>query len=234
MKNISTQTYNKYLNTLNAISKAIASETYLEDILNLIVMVATNVTEIKICSIWLIDEYEDPQRLRLKVSHAIDPDYIKNRSLGINEGVVGYVATNQQTIIVDDVLKDKRFKEKEMARKLGLVSMIGIPMKYCDGKIVGVLNCFTTKLHKFCESETKLMTTVADQAAIVIFNTELMVRTKLIQEELNTRKLFEKAKEVLVSHRKIGEDQANKLIQKCSMESQKSIRQVSEAILLIN
>ncbi len=234
MKNISTWTYNKNINTLNTISKAIASEMYLEDILNLIVMVATNVTNIKICSIWLIDEFEDPQRLRLKASHAIDPDYIMNHSLGVDEGIVGYVITNKQTTIVDDVFKDKRFKEKEMARKLGLVSMIGIPMKYVDSKIVGVLNCYTTESHKFSKTERKLMMMVADQAAMAIFNTELMVQTRLIQEELNACKLLEKAKEVLISHRQIEEDEANKWIHKCSKESQKSIRQVAEAILLIN
>ncbi len=40
MKNISNRTHNKFYNTINTISKSIASEIYLEDIFNLIVMVA--------------------------------------------------------------------------------------------------------------------------------------------------------------------------------------------------
>jgi len=206
----------------------------MKDILNLVVMVASNVTDIKICSIWLTDDCENPKKLRLKASHFIDSGYIKNRSLGINEGLVGHVATSKKIITVDDVVKDKRFKEKEMAIKLGLVSMVGIPMRYMDGKIVGVLNYFTTNPHKFCETETKLLTAVADQATIVIFNTELMVKTRLIQEELNNSKMINKAKKVLISSRGIRENEANKWIHKCSMESQKSVRQVAEAILLAN
>ena len=70
------------------------------------------------------------------------------------------------------------------------------------------------------------------QAAIAILNTELMVKTKVIQEELETRKLVEKAKEVLMRRRNMKGDEAYRWIQKRSMDSRKSMRNVAEAILL--
>jgi signal transduction protein with GAF and PtsI domain len=232
MEKIAPETYDKYIKALMDISRAITSDLYLEDILKLLVMVTAKVTGVEICSLWLVDEDAEGKKIRLKATQAIDPDYVKDRSLNMNEGVVGFVAANNQALIVEDVLKEPRFKEKEMARKLGLVSMVSVPMYVKEDKVIGVLNCFTAKSHNFSETEVNLITTVANQAAVAIFNTELMVKEKVIQEELETRKLVERAKEVLMRRRNMTGEQAYRWMQKRSMDSRKSMRNVAEAILL--
>ena len=223
---------NKYIKALMDISGAITSDLFLEDLLKLIVMVTAKVTGVDICSLWLIDESEKPPKIRLKATQAISPEYVKDRSLNLDEGVVGYVATNKQPLKIKDVINNKKFKEKDMARKLKLVSMVGVPLQLKDEKVIGVLNCFTSEIHDFTETEINLLTAVANQAALAILNTELMVKTKVIQEELETRKLVERSKEVLMLRRKMKGDEAYRWIQKQSMNSRKSIRQVAEAILL--
>ncbi|MGD9318675.1 MAG: GAF and ANTAR domain-containing protein [Desulfobacteraceae bacterium] len=232
MEKIAPETYDKYIKALMDISRAITSDLYLEDILKLLVMVTAKVTGVEICSLWLVDEDAEGKKIRLKATQAIDPDYVKDRSLNMNEGVVGFVAANNQPLIVEDVLKEPRFKEKEMARKLGLVSMVSVPMYVKEDKVIGVLNCFTAKSHNFSETEVNLITTVANQAAVAIFNTELMVKEKVIQEELETRKLVERAKEVLMRRRNMTGEQAYRWMQKRSMDSRKSMRSVAEAVLL--
>jgi signal transduction protein with GAF and PtsI domain len=230
MEKIKPETYDKYIKALMDISQAITSDQYIEDILKLIVMVTAKVTGVEICSLWLIDE--DSKKIRLKATQAIDPEYVKDRSLNMDEGVVGYVATQNQPLILENVLEDTRFKEKAMAKKLGLVSMASVPLQVKDKEVIGVLNCFTAEPHYFSETEVNLITTVANQAAVAILNTELMVKTKVIQEELETRKLVERAKEVLMRRRKMQGDEADRWIQKRSMDSRKSIRHIAEAILL--
>jgi AmiR/NasT family two-component response regulator len=59
-----------------------------------------------------------------------------------------------------------------------------------------------------------------------------MVKTKVIQEELETRKLVERAKEILLRRRNLSSDQAFRWIQKRSMDSRKSMREIAEAVLL--
>ncbi len=81
-------------------------------------------------------------------------------------------------------------------------------------------------------TEINLIQTVANQAAAAIINTELMVKTKVIQEELETRKLVERAKEVLTKRRDRTGEEAYRWIQKRSMDTRKSMREVAEAILL--
>jgi len=222
----------KYIKALMEISRAITSEHYLEDLLKLIVMVTAKVTNVEICSLWLIDEDQKKKTIRLKATQAIDQDYVKDRTLNMDEGVVGFVATSKEPLIVEDVLKESRFKEKEMARKLNLVSMLSVPLQVRDEKVIGVLNCFTSTLHVFSETEVNVIRTVANQAAVAILNTELMVKTKVIQEELKTRKLVDRAKEVIMRRRSMEVDEAFRWIQKRSMDSRKSIREVAEAILL--
>jgi signal transduction protein with GAF and PtsI domain len=149
MDRVTPDIYDKYIKALMDISQAITSDLYLEDILKLIVMVTAKVTGVEICSLWLIDEDTTPPIIRLKATQAIDPDYVKDRALKMDEGVVGFVATTKRPLIIPDVLKEPRFKEKEMAKKLGLVSMVGVPLQNRDENVIGVLNCFTTEPHEF-------------------------------------------------------------------------------------
>jgi len=232
MEKIEPQTYDQYIKALTDISRAITSDLFLEDLLKLIVMVTAKVTGVEICSLWLIDEDVNPHKIRLKATQAIAPEYMQDRSLNLDEGVVGHVATHKQPLVIKNVLRNRKFKEKEMARKLGLVSMVGVPLKLKDEKVIGVLNCFTAKPHDFSDTEVNLLTAVANQAAVAILNTELMVKTRVIQEELEIRKMVERAKEVLMQRRNLSGEEAYRWIQKQSMDSRKPIRHIAEAILL--
>lgn len=226
------ETYDDYIKALTDISRAITSDLFIEDLLKLIVMVTAKVTGVEICSLWLVNEDEKPPKIRLKATQSISPDYIKDRALNLDEGVVGYVVTHKKPLILKDVLESDRFKEKEMAKKLGLVSMVGIPLKTKDEKVIGVLNCFTAEPHDFPDTEVNLLRAVANQSAIAIVNTELMVKTKVIQEELEARKKIELAKEILMHNRQMTGDAAYGWIRKKSMDSRKSIREVAEAVIL--
>jgi len=73
---------------------------------------------------------------------------------------------------------------------------------------------------------------VANQAAIVIENTQLMVKSKIIQEELESRKLIERAKGILMKTQKLSEEEAFRKIQRMAMNARRSMREVAEAIIL--
>ncbi len=226
------EVFEKYFNALMEISRAITSDRYLEDILKLIVMVTAKVMGVEVCSLWLIEEGKSGKTIRLKTTQAIEHEYVKDRMLQMDEGVVGYVAFHNKPLIVKNVIEEPRFKEKEMAKKLNLVSMVGVPMRVKDGNVIGVLNCFTTVPHDFSEAEVNLITTVANQAAVAIFNTKLMFDAQVIREELETRKLVERAKEILMMRRGMSGEDAFKWMRKRSMDSRKSMRNIAEALIL--
>lgn len=219
----------KQIEALSKISEAITSDFYLEDILRLIVVVTAEVMNSKICSLWLLDEKEE--RLKIRATQSMSQEYLKERTLKLGEGVVGYVAKGNTPSVILDVQKEPRYKEKELARKEGLVSMLSVPMCVKD-RVIGVINCYTSAPYKFTETDVNVLTTVANQAAIAIENTELMVKTRVIQEELEIRKMVERAKDVLMQDRGISGEEAFRRLQKQSMNTRKSMREVAEAIIL--
>ncbi|MBU1035180.1 GAF domain-containing protein [bacterium] len=221
--------YEDYLKTLNKISRAITSDLYLEDILKLIVTLTANVMKAKVCNVWLIDEKK--QEFNIMATQSMHQEYLNKRTIKLNEGIVGLVAREKKPKIIFDVLKEEQYKEKKLARKEGLVSMASIPMMVKD-KVIGVLNVYTNKPYEFTKAEITLLSTIANQAAVAIEKTELIVRTKIIQEELDTRKKTERAKGILMEERNINESEAFSLIRKSSMNKRISMKEIAEAIIL--
>lgn len=223
------EAYDKSIEALSLISKAITSDHYIEDILRLIVMVTAEVMNSSVCSLWLLDEKEGV--LRLRATQSIDSEYLKERVLKVGEGIVGKVALEGRPYAVPNVLADPIYKEKDLARRMRLVSMLSIPMRVKD-RIIGVINCYTSHSHIFSDLQINVLTTVANQAAVAIEKTELMVQTRVIQEELENRKIIERAKDLLARRLSLPGEEAYRWLQKRSMNTRKSMREVSEAVLL--
>ena len=127
--------------------------------------------------------------------------------------------------------KEKEYKYRSIAEKEGLHSLLSVPLMV-KGKVIGVLNSYTSFPHRFTKNEMDVLTTVANQAAIAIENTRLLVESKVIKEELEARKVIERAKGVLMKEEDLTEEEAYNRIRKYSMDNRKSMREVSEAIIL--
>lgn len=224
-----TKSFDKTIEALTLISEAITSDKYIEDVLRLIVIVTAEAMNSKVCSLWLLDEKS--QTLTIRATQSINREYLKERSLKLGEGVVGHVALTNRPHISKDVLNDSWFKEKDLAAKMGLCAMLSVPMSVGQ-RVIGVINCYTDQPHDFDVMEVNLLTTVANQAAVAIYNTELMVKTQVIREELEARKLVERAKDVLMARRQMSGEEAFRWLQKRAMDSRKSMREVAEAVLL--
>ncbi len=226
MENIS---YPELIKSLSKISKAITSELYLEDILRLIVTVTAEVMGSKICSLMLIDE--EHQELVIRATQSISEEYVKKSPLKIGEGIAGKVAKDNKPRTVLDVTHELEYKYQDMAKREGLCSLACIPLSV-KGKVIGVINCYTATPHEFTNEELELLTIVANQSAIIIENTELIVKTRVIQEELEIRKRLERAKGILIKEEGLTEEEAYLKIQHYATAKRISIREVSEAIIL--
>lgn len=195
----------KEINALLEISKAIASGLYLEDVLRLVVTVTANLMDSKICSLWILDEKD--RKLKLKATQSISEEYLKERSLAMGEGVVGSVALHNQPMAIFNVLEEPLYKEKDLAKKEGLFSMLSVPMCIKD-RVIGVINCYTSSLHSFSKSEEEMLTTVANQAAICIENSGLMETLdideilRLVLEGVTKNIGFDRARLYLVNEKR--------------------------------
>jgi len=228
MKSKNYQLYLKQIEALSKVANLITSGLYLEELLRLIVNVTAEIMGSKICSLMLVDPQK--KELVIKATQSVSEDYNKKPNIKLGEGIAGRVALENKPICVLDVRKDKRYLNQEIARKEGLVSLASVPLAV-KGRVIGVLNCYTSKKHRFTKSELAVLSTLANQTAIAIENAELDIRVRSAEEELVNRKFIERAKDILSQELNISPSQAYRLIQKQSMDSRKPMREIAEAII---
>jgi signal transduction protein with GAF and PtsI domain len=217
------------IKALTTISEAVISDQYLEDILKLIVTVTAEVMGSKICSLMMLDE--SGKELVVKATQSVSEAYNKKPNIKVGEGIAGIVAKTAKPISTRDVREDERYKNRNIAKKEKLCSLLSVPLVF-KGKVIGVLNSYTAKPHDYTENEINILKSVASQAAIVIENFRLVVESEVIKEELETRKLIERAKGILMRNKNLNEDAAYKFMRKYSMDSRKTMKEIAEAIIL--
>ena len=201
----------------------------MEDILRLIVAVTAQVMGSNICSLMLIDEKTN--ELVIRATQTVSEEYNKKPPLKVGEGIAGRVAKDNAPLVIKDVTKEKEYKYGDIAKKEGLCSLLCVPLTV-KGRVIGVLNCYTPSPHDFSDTEINILTSIADQAAVAIENTELMVKTRVIQEELETRKRIERAKGIIMRDEGLTEEKAYLKLQRYSMDHRKTMREIAEAIIL--
>lgn len=223
------QIYLKQIEALSKVANLIASGLYLEELLRLIVQVTAQIMNSKISSLMLLDP--DKKELVVKATQSISEEYNKKPNLKLGEGIAGIVARDNKPICVLDVAKDSRYLNRDIAKKESLCSLASVPLAVKE-RVIGVLNCYTSRKHEFTKHELDLLTTLANQAALAIENAELDLRARSAEEALTTRKVIERAKDILSQEVNILPSEAYRLIQKQSMDRRKSMREVAEAIIL--
>lgn len=223
------QLYIKQIEALSKIANLITSGLYLEELLRLIVHVTAEIMNSKISSLMLLDP--DKKELVVKATQSISEEYNKKPNIKLGEGIAGIVARDNKAMTILDVRQDSRYLNHDIAKKEGLISLASVPLAV-KGRIIGVLNCYTSRKHKFSKHELDLLTALANHAAIAIENAELDLRARSAEEALTTRKVIERAKDILSQEANILPSEAYRLIQKQSMDSRKSMREIAEAILL--
>jgi two-component system, response regulator PdtaR len=222
-------TFKKQIAALSRISQAVSSDLLLEDVLRLIVMVMAEVMDSKICSLMLVDEKK--KELVVRATQSISAEYNQKPNLKIGEGVAGKVVEENKPFSVLDVKRDPRYRNTDIARKEGLCSLLCVPLAI-RGKVIGVLNCYTHAIHNFTATEIAIVSTVAAETAMVIVHHGLVERSQAMKEELETRKLVERAKDMLARDAQISGEEAYRRMQKQSMNARKSMREIAEAVIL--
>ncbi len=216
---------------LMKVSQSITSESYLDEILNLIVVVTAEMLDSKICSVMLLDEKK--QELSIKATQSLNEDYKKKPNIKVAKSLSGEAVKAKKAKMYFDVRMEEKYAYRDLADKERLSSMLSVPMIVKD-RVIGVINIYTKRPHAFSQEEVSVLQMVSNQAAIAIENTKLVEETVKAKEALETRKLVERAKGVLMRMQGLPEEEAHKMIHKKSMDSCKSMKEISESIILMD
>ena len=225
-------TTDNHVKSLLAIGSAIASEYLLDELLKLVVLAGARFNGCEKCSLWIVDEPAG-DTLRLASAQGIDKDQFENRTLRMGEGVAGRVAAERRFMAVENVLGDPLFKEKKMAKRHSLVSMLSVPMLIHENEVAGVMDFFTCKPRRFTEAEALSLSSVANGAAAAFRSADRMVRARVVEEELKNLRKIEEAKRIVMRRKSLADDAtAFQWMRDISVNTCKSIGQTAEAIIL--
>jgi len=144
-----------------------------KELYKLIVEQTTNIMKTKIGSLMLYNPKKN--RLEIVASRGLSKEVVKTTSLLPGEGIAGRVFVEGDAIFCEDIEKDRRFKRKSHVKYYSK-SFISVPLKVRN-KVIGVLNINNKKSRKpFTIEEMKILTVIADEAAMTIENMQLLKR----------------------------------------------------------
>lgn len=213
---------------LREIIETISYNLDLKEVLARIVKIVSSVTKADSCFLYLIDGRE----LVLRASLNPKPLEIGNIKLKLSEGITGWVAQNKSTVaIAKEAYLDRRFKIINSLPEDKFEGFLSVPIIYRD-KVLGVINVQHSKPKEYSENEINLFELVAKATGGAIENASLFSEKEALKEALETRKIIEKAKGILMQEFLISEDDAYKLLHKKAMDKRLPMKEVANAVII--
>jgi len=102
----------------------------------------------------------------------------------------------------------------------------------CRGRVVGVVNLQNREPHEYSEREIKLISTIGFLVGAEIEMARLEDANFNLSEQLQTRKVVERAKGILQRDLGLSEEQAYLTLQRQSRQKRKPMKEIAEAIVL--
>ncbi len=181
--NIANSAYRK-LSTLIEVSKTINTTIQLEKLLNYIMESAKNVLDAEGSSLMLIDE--ETQELYFNITAGAGSDKLKEIRIPMGQGIAGIVAKTGHPLIIDDAVNDPRvYKAADETTKTVTRNILAVPMRV-RSKVIGVLEVINSRgRDRFDKYDLDMFQAFADQAAIAIYNRDLIYNLQKANKELN-------------------------------------------------
>lgn len=149
------------------------------------------------------------------------------------EGITGWVAAHQKTVVLKKAAyKDKRFKSFEELPEDRYEAFLSVPILDRDGA-VGVVNLQHKEPYNFTKEQISLVEAVVKIIASGFEQVSLGRKVDTLEGKLEERKSIERAKGLLMKKDKLTEKKAFDLIRNEAMKKRKSMKDISDAILLI-
>jgi len=143
-----------------------------------VVEAAARVLGFEFCGIWLVDA-EGGRAVRSAHVFTDQPADLKALPLDGERGIIPAVIRSGQPIYLPDVREDPRYIDPG----LGSRSEFCVPLKV-GGKVLGVLNAESQEVDGFDEKDRRLLSTLANYAALALANAEMFNAMRAHAREL--------------------------------------------------
>ncbi|MFA6215067.1 MAG: GAF and ANTAR domain-containing protein [Patescibacteria group bacterium] len=200
----------------------------LREILDNIAKIIGKITKADSCFIYLISGEE----VILKASQNPHHSNLSRVKMKVGEGITGWVAETKKSVAISKkAYEDKRFKLFSSLPEDKFEGFLSVPIIFRN-HVIGVINVQHKKSKRYPRKEINFLETIAKQIGGILEVSRLISETNVLKEALETQKIINKAKAILIKAGGLTEQEAHRLLVKKSMDKRKSLKEVAEAIIL--
>ena len=213
---------------LHEIGSRMASADPLHEVLDQVVEFAANLVECDSCFVYVLEQDE----LVLRASKNPHEEIVDRLKLHMGQGITGWVAEHREPVAISQgATQDPRFQYFNELPEDTYEAFLSVPLM-SRGRVVGVINLQHRRPHVHNQREIRLISTAGFLVGAEIEMARLETENTNLSQQLETRKIVERAKGILQRDLGIDEEQAYLALQRQSRQTRKSMRQVAEAVVV--
>src|SRR5712672_1353053 len=216
------------IDLLHEIGVRLATADEFHDVLTRVVEFASALVKCDSCLIYVLEGEE----LVLRASKNPHPDVVDRLKLRVGQGITGWVAEHQEAVAVPEkASQDPRFQFFHELPEDSYEAFLSVPLM-CRGRVVGVINLQHRMPHVYKPRQIRLISTIGFLVGAEIEMARLEEANSDLSEQLQTRKVVERAKGILQRDLGLSEEQAYLTLQRQSRQKRKPMKEIAEAIVL--
>ncbi|MDI6782915.1 MAG: diguanylate cyclase [bacterium] len=178
---------NRILATIEAISRALNQSLDLRTILEELTHQVVRHFKVDMCTVRLVTAQKE---LVVEGAYGENATVLLHTSQNIDEGIVGWVFTQQRIAQINDVFNDHRVAVDDQLRRMKVFSYIGLPLNLPLRGTLGSLEIYSYTLREFSSDEAEAFTLIANETAIAIQNARNFEEVERHRKELEALNLF--------------------------------------------
>ena len=213
---------------LHDIGSRVAGTDLLHRVLERIVDLISGEVECDSCFIYILEGDE----LVLRASKNPRPEVVDRLKLRIGQGITGWVAEHREPVaLASNAFQDPRFNFFSELPEDRYEAFLSVPI-LCRRRVVGVINLQHCLPHVHNRRDIKLISTLGFLVGAEIERARLEGEVSQLSEQLQVRKLVERAKGMLQRDLGLSEEEAYRTLRRQSRQMRKTMKEVAEAVLI--
>lgn len=199
-----------------------------DKVLDRVVEFAVALVKCDSCLIYVLEG----DTLVLRASKNQHPEVVNCLKLRLGEGITGWVAAHREPVaIAERAVQDPRFQFFHQLPEDCYEAFLSVPL-LCRGRVDGVINLQHRQHHVYRQREIRMISTIGFLVGAEIDLARLEQANSTLAEQLQTRKIVERAKGILQRDLGLNEEQAYLTLQRQSRRKRKPMKEIAEAIIL--
>jgi len=213
---------------LNKMASRLSAADPLHAVLDEVVEFVAAVVECDSCMVYVLEGDE----LVLRASKNPHPEALGRLKMRVGQGITGWVAEHRKPVVVSErAYADPRFMLFNELPEDYFQAFLSVPL-VSGGELVGVINLQNRMPQQYGKREINLVATIGFLVGAEVQRARLESERSELFDQLEKRKLVDRAKGILQRELKLTEEEAYRTMQRESQQRRKSMKEIAESIIL--